>query len=1489
MLFRRRHSAAQKKLSRAARAGAYATSARSFNVEPLEKRQLLTALINGTFDNGSTIFQWEQPNGDADIRISVTGNMTIEFIGAVYDPTQPSGVRLTDLADGVWLFSIYIVAADMDSTLSISGVTGTPQFMNPFADGPDLRTITAEDLLNPVGAAYIGAQTPSDFPDPANNIPLLVADQRRFGMRPSSAGELWAGIEAAPGVSIGRIFIGGTVTGLVDIPGHVETFYANNILTGDANGIPATSTTTLNKNFRIGGDIGNLLAGNTFGALTIITDGADDSGNIEVLEYKTGFKLDIGGRVGQIRAGDSFLGQAVVRNDSRINGTGLPQQEVETRGPTLTGSASYFDPQFFGNDIGIGGQTLTGIFNNNDTFDNAQFLGTARSTALKSREVIQLRGTLGLLDGPLADPVDMYAVNLLAGQTMEVELVNPDPTRGDFTAVLGVFDPDGRLIITQYSNTAGTRIGSTLKITADRPGGYRIAIGCNGDVNFNGALDAGESIGSLSPNTYDLRVRKIADIALGGLVAENHIGFMDSLDKSVEVLRGDLGEIRAGVVGSGTIFSEANPIYIPAGNLRAIEAFSMGVSEAELFVSSSGPDLLVRKGSVGLIRGTGPDLLSINDDTAIYPISSADLRLTSKNVAVGGDIQLVDSNGSLQGTLLANGGIGVIRAASVGTNPRPSEAVWQANVDRSGSDGVIDLIDVTGILNGPAISTGPNGNVRYMRAGTVFRDSFFGGGSPEATVYAPGVKARITDDSGTQVVLTPQPLQKRSPLVPGQPEFNDAPSLSVLTYPIRYSGGSVILNVTVTPVDDTIAPATNGGGGLLVEAGTRGPLGTAEISQVTISGNSSNTLEFDPFNRLYNVIPPPPNQTNPPTPNVTLDVTFRGAARIDLWELIAPAGTTFDSIVNGTGGEIVNITGAPDIILLEADTIGLAKRSVKTAVEGVTILDNSYPFNQQRTLINVGDLNSAVARRGIGNIVATNINSIRANSDRKNVAGEFEGINAPIVCRGADTSVLEGNIVSVQIGEGVLPSGSGLVGFAGLYATGAIDNVVGSGVGVDIRGDIVASNGNFLSQQVLDEAGNPVLDIFGQPIFEETPLYAIGNIRLNGGSIVEADILAVSDVDPTLAPLQAQEGNFSYAFIDLVDNFSEQVPDINSVRIDGIGGVIGSFFAASDIGLIQINGGFGVITSGFSVGGAGNFDGIVTDGYGVRDSSFNGGATLKQIVARGTGKRVATTSYSSSVRNSESNRFDPYTGQSFDGTNDLHAYLGTSARAPKRVGISDTGVIEDSDFVGGRDLTRIEAHRIIGRDVFAFDILGNNLGRIPYGDAAYPMRITFGNSIGDIVVRDVVDGLSLTGSGSMNSFTAGGDVMNTRMDFAGRVKSIHSGKALRGTTEINVEGPDGQLDSISTGRSLYATVNVAQDIITASVGTDLGSPWFGSSRNIRSLSVKGSILTGATVRARKTIFSLNVGGDLQAGATVRANNIASQTFGGEVIGDIVIA
>ena len=489
-----------------------------------------------------------------------------------------------------------------------------------------------------------------------------------------------------------------------------------------------------------------------------------------------------------------------------------------------------------------------------------------------------------------------------------------------------------------------------------------------------------------------------------------------------------------------------------------------------------------------------------------------------------------------------------------------------------------------------------------------------------------------------------------------------------------------------------------------------------------------------------------------------------------------------------------------------------------------------------------------------------------ANSDRVNVPGVQEGVVGPVRAAQTGSDPTRGNVVSVNIGEGIPSSGTGAVGFAGIYADGIIDQVRGSGA--DIRGDIVASGRTTFTTNAAGQT---------------TPSFIIGSVRLTGGgSIIDADIM---NVDPGATDVNPADGSqeiiSSIVIPQRPDPLTAPIFDIGSIRVDGAGGIIGTYITAEDVGLIQVNGGFGFLSSYIASLGDSVIDGIVADGYGIRRSTINGGATINNIIARGTGKRLDALSYSGNVRLSEQTKyrgFDPYNGFAFDQTDDLHRFLGTSRAVPKLVSISDSGLIEDDIFVAQRELGRLEAQRITARYPMVTDPVTGQKTRLDYGDMAYPMRISFGNRARSIIVRDRVDGLSFQ-AGGIDKMMIGGNMSYSQIVSAGRIFRIDAG-SLSGTTTISAEGVEGQIDTINTKASLYATIEASVDIITMHIGTDLGSPSVHAGHNFTTLQVNGSILTGARVDVDNTLFNLIIGHDLQAGAAVSADAIQFQRIGG---------
>ncbi|MEO6435878.1 MAG: hypothetical protein ABIP55_08965, partial [Tepidisphaeraceae bacterium] len=855
-------------------------------IEALEKRLLMTTVITDTDPLTATpaTVTFEYKDGrDLPVRVVVHGDVSAEFIFArVTEGDEDTGeignqvilgehvLASNEDEDGRDLFHVYIAQASIDSYISIAQFDNSdtgPRPMTPFTGSVGLRinqlrtdvsTITtAQDS----GNIYLGARTrDAAFPelDDDDNIPIRSDNFNGQGIAPVSIGNrngrLVAGVSTAPGVSIGKFMFGGTVSGQVTLQGSIETFYCGALLTGVTEGQFDESEPEAPGNFFVAGDVRNILVKGSIGG-----DGVESTrvGRVQQ-HYISGVDFDIRGRVGQIRTNQDYQAFGKISNTNPGFGLRTRQQEIEVRVPdgVNRGSFTEFQNGQFGDREG---------FFTNDTFATAQFLGSINSKQLGDNS-IQLNGLLqAFVD--VDDIADYYAVPLMAGQRINVRLLAPDvftriinvngqlvrveeETKSSLNA--GVFDPDGRLIASDYS-TKTDSTSQTLdtqpaqqelfSFIAEKPGIYRFAVAQEGDAPAFGA--SGDRLGELP---YQLQITGVGHLGLGGLVANETIttgssfvlgGAGTSLVRAnIEVVLGDLGAVYSITDNIDSLGGVGITAIAQGGDFRAIDAESLGGFEGAIdpvtgggFVKSGGVNILALTGSVGMIRsrGTGNAITTINGGGPFLGLPN-----------IGGDIQYIVSNSILDTDLAANGKIGVVQTVRFGDGFGAGSL--SANADGAGAPGTIDLIDVSVSLGtlgrgGPVISAGPGGNVRYIHLAVgagAFRPTVFGGGNPDDTTFVPGQSFNYTDDSGANATITPT-IDRGIDFTTGQ-VIERSGTLTVLSYPIAQSltnpfgsgGGVAIVRVTSTR-------------GLRIDSD-----GATEIGDIVSTGSGPG-LVVDPF------------------------------------------------------------------------------------------------------------------------------------------------------------------------------------------------------------------------------------------------------------------------------------------------------------------------------------------------------------------------------------------------------------------------------------------------------------------------------------------------------------------------------------------------------------------------------------------------------------------------------------------------------------------
>lgn len=1234
------------------------------------------ATVNGGFSTGDY---------EANISLGATGPLSV--VGLVIDSATGETVTVSSMdfdRDGTLFAHDHLNGRLVDITLTSLDIDGDGTFETaPGTAGA--VTATGTGTLRPtVGAIAFDFSTNTYLA--VDNAFSAVNLANEDGAAESAALMRLLGTESdsAVGQSIGKFFFAGAITGRVEVAGSVDQFYAGWLVTGNTQGeiaeFVAAFGYTYENNFVVHGDLRNLIVS---GAV-----GGDATGG-GAPQFFAGTDIQVFGRFGNFRSLSDVMAEITVDNDPtapNLTAQQYLQTEIEGRHMRFPGTTegSLFESGFLDN---FDDSLL------NDTFDTAQRLGTVENNVVGQAPVVQLLGTMQTDVIPVEDRVDYYALSLMAGQTITVQLT----TLGPLPLYIGVYDPDGRLVYTDYDLISGVVQNTAFQVTADRPGEWRFAIAYPGDVNFNGVEDAGETVLTTTfPEPYLLSIYDAGDIALGALDVVGSY-FNITPDTSIAVAHGDLGALAI----RGNYFDSASrSMQVSQGNLRSIEAGEIGVG-TNLY--GGGPTLFVPNGSAGLIRATGQHLDL--GGAGARSLAAVQNFAALAGLQVGGDIQVIDSpNGNMDVFLVADGGLGILRGASMTT---PFLAPYIAvNGDNIGRDGIIDLIDFAGDVETPQISTGIGGNVRYARVGgTLIESPNFGGGNA-VTLHSEGASVNITDDSGAQLVIVPTLTGGEAVDENGDPLV--MPSLEIIGFGVSGSGGIVITSVTST-------------GGVDIGENSLGLGGSAEIGVITVNGTGT-AVSTDANGNAVELLA---------TDNdLSVHLGAGGNGRIDVLEIV---GGNFNEIINNTAGEIVNLNIASVSTLGSVGSIGLAESSVGGTLIANSVINNTFPYNQQTTGIVVsGNVYRIAAHLGVGNLmVGGSVYSIRANAGLVNDQNVHEGVNAPIV--------IGGNLGYLNIGEGILASGSGDVARAGVFVgsvIGTIDNE--DNLGADIRGDVVAGD-------------------------------SINKIELWNGSIINAQVWATSVLNPSFDGTREFSGSLFLEFNS--DTVEDPELEIGSIILRGNGGILGSVLAGADIGNITVSGGFGIVNSFVSLAVDGTMGNVTVDGLGIRSAVFDGGTSMGNITATGRGDVLNVLNYSGSVRQSESLAFDPYTGLSMNINLDLHEFLGTSATDSAIDGVTNAGVIDGLIAYASRDLGRLSAYQILGSS------------------------FQFANSIASVTTLDDIRDSVFT-TGRITSFRPGGDVSGSILNFAGSVGSIRILGDFDNNSQLNISGPNGRLGSM---------------------------------------------------------------------------------------------
>ena len=582
------------------------------------------------------------------------------------------------------------------------------------------------------------------------------------------------------------------------------------------------------------------------------------------------------------------------------------------------------------------------------------------------------------------------------------------------------------------------------------------------------------------------------------------------------------------------------------------------------------------------------------------------------------------------------------------------------------------------------------------------------------------------------------------------------------------------------------------------------------------------------------------------------------------------------AVVNTTKGEIASLT-APNIGTLQTvGNLGFATPEATPAAvmpRAVIAHGNDYPFVQQHTgvtigtgittvvgtdpvsgktgdIFNVGGTGDAVSilvGGGVGNLnIGGILQTLVANSGGVSPPGQVDGIDGPILAT---------SIYNVNIGAGIAFNGTGLVGFAGLFATDVIGAVSNLGnTGSNVRGVIIAGGETSAAEiSAVTQAINEVDLVNGSLIDAKV-------LDLAGAAFIEA-----SDVSPYDQGLNQETQNTDAA---------NYVYGIGTVAVSGSAGIIGTEIGAGDVGTVVVaGGGFGILNSQIVSVGDGRVESVSASGYGIRNTSIGGGGFVGSVTATGTGGLIPTSAYPLAVRASDNGdqTIDPTFGMYPSPRTDLNAVLGLSSSTAAVSDVTDTGVVEDDDIVGLVSLGSLTAHTV--RTALPLTAVPTVEGEplppnIPVVGTPFNNTIDFGGNVGLIRVYTSIDGLQVT-AGQIVKLNVNGDVTRLGLSVNGPIDSliVHGNLGqivsdpVTGGTEadsyIDTTGPSGRLLSATINGNLYANVDVFGRIGTLTVLGNVDG----------TITVQGNVTgTNPANVAAYSVNTLHVGGGIADGA-----------------------
>lgn len=922
------------------------------------------------------------------------------------------------------------------------------------------------------------------------------------------------------------------------------------------------------------------------------------------------------------------------------------------------------------------------------------------------------------------------------------------------------------------------------------------------------AIDGGS--GAFTGTPYVLNIQGMAPVTLGSYRTGG-----SSASNTVSVLAGNMGSIRVGtgiLNSTGTGVSAATVTNTTNDNDAVSDWYSGTFNVAgSLFNISAGSDISGISTELVVVNVAG-DLGTMH--TGISPVAglgAGEGDVNGFSLTVGGRI----------GGLYISGGTGIDQDA---TDPLAIAAAPDTTRIRSGSaggSGDIGIIRYGSHIADDALTLTTSDN-STIGALLVSQDIALSDATRQG-IYAGfnGINMNLGRNSDVRFAEFPRidlraSVNVTTPIIANQTlTFIDDGGGTVQIRAASTQAVGVIGFVRVLPVNGSQGVAIGQividlSGGTVLDIQGVGPVGNQDVisigkievtaadalSAINIRGNvQTDVWRITSVSALSAIA-----NSTPLGDLVAVDVNGLGSLTIGTGSLgvteTLPGGPKQYGPFIGIGGTagprqtaIPLPQGAP---VMDDDWNNLLYRAANDATRdtGNAFLDDvGSPFDPYLNglIVRNGNLASATVGGAVGDVLVPNGNILRvtANSDRVTPQGSFHGIVGTIYA---------GDILDVEIGDGLAAPGSGPLATAGIFATNDIVRVTGSMPNSTIRGVITAAD-------------------LAIDVINGTLRSAVGLVTLSGGGDFVGAFIGAMNLDNFWVSYNFGDDNRTLGDIAQITGLNADFfkSEISAASIQNVNFQEGYYDASvtnatRDIGTITAKGyRNSTLTGGANefrtniIQAAGNINTLTTTGQAgdMNDLLFDlTGSVIGEISARSFNR----------VQLEVDN-----TLRLLRAVQDIRSSSINVGALPRAVA---NGNIVASRFTVAGPITSIEAVDSIlsstidsnGPSGRIDQITAKNLisGEISSTGAIGIVRST----AGDIVAKVT----TTTGLGNVGTLEAARD-LDISTDIFGRVTRLNAGRHIGNLAQPSVIVVRGDLEKATAGGQLYSDIRVGQQVI----------------------------------------------------------------------------